>query len=45
MGLLVLGDPLHIRVDGVLASGGHEVGVGVVLQTLFVKGCLQMLEG
>ena len=45
VGLLVLGDPLHVRIDGVLASGGHEVGVGVVLQTLFVEGCLQMLEG
>lgn len=45
MGLLILGDPLHVRVDGVLAAGGHEVGVGVVLQTLFVKGCLQMFKG
>ena len=45
MRLLVVGDPLHVLVDRVLAPGGYEVGVGVVLQTLFVEGCLQMLEG
>lgn len=45
MGFLVLSNPFHIRVEGVLASGSHEVRMGVVLHALFVKGCLQMLEG
>lgn len=44
MGLLILGNFLQVGIEGILESGIHKVGLGVVLETLLVESSLKVLE-
>lgn len=44
VGLLILGNFLQVGIEGILESSLHEVGLGVVLETLLVESSLEVLE-
>lgn len=45
MGLLVLANLLQVGIERVLESSLDEVGLGVVLEALFIESSLKVLQG